>query len=58
MSDEHNNKFFIKLLGVFMIEINNETLEKIAKFLWQIIFMFCVVKVVLFIIKLAENFWL
>lgn len=40
-----------------MIEINNETLDKVAKFLWHILAMICVGKVVWFFIDLAENYW-
>lgn len=45
----HDKRFLIKLLGIFMIEINNETLEKIGKLLWQITAMLCVV---IFVFKL------
>lgn len=32
----NNKRFLIKLLGVFMIEINNVTPEKIGKLLWLV----------------------
>lgn len=32
----NDKRFYLKLLGVFMIEINNVTPEKIIKLLWNI----------------------
>lgn len=36
MNNEDYNKFYIKFLGVFMIEIKNVTPEKINKLLWSV----------------------
>lgn len=32
----NDKRFSLKILGVFMIEINNVTPEKIVKILWQV----------------------
>ncbi len=36
MNNEEYNKFYVKLLGVLMIEIKNVTPEKINKLLWTV----------------------
>ena len=33
---DNNKRFFVKLLGIFMIEITNVTPEKIIKILWVV----------------------
>lgn len=42
----NNKRFYLKLLGIFMIEITNVTPEKIIKILWHlaiIILLICLV---------------
>lgn len=39
----NDRRFFVKLLGVFMIEIRNVTPEKVIRLLWHITAMVCVV---------------
>lgn len=39
----NNKRFFMKLLGVFMIEVTNFTPEKLASLLWKITFMIILV---------------
>ncbi len=47
----NDKRFFIKLLGVFMIEINNVTPEKIEKLLWMVS---KIVFLVIILIKLPD----
>lgn len=47
----NNKRFFMKLLGLFMIEITNVTPEKIEKLLWMVS---KIVFLVIILIKLPD----